>query len=73
MSKLSVTTLAYQRNPAYYGRKDLLQEVDDHLHDREGDLLIRPIALLGTGGSGKSEKRSAALVGGYKPNSVDSK
>ena len=55
MSTLSVNTLPYQRNPAFFGRKDLIEEIDEHLRARERDPLIRSVAIWGTGGIGKSQ------------------
>lgn len=55
MNKLSVNTLPYQRNPAFYGRKDLLEEIKEHLHTHEGVSSIHSLALWGTGGIGKSQ------------------
>ena len=54
MSTLSVNTLPYERNPAFFGRGDLLEEINEHLHVRERDPLIRSVAIWGTGGIGKS-------------------
>lgn len=50
-----VNTLPDQRNPAFYGRKKLLQEINGYLHAREEDPSIRSVAIWGTGGIGKSQ------------------
>ncbi|KAL9009768.1 MAG: hypothetical protein Q9173_005235 [Seirophora scorigena] len=55
MNTLLVNTLSYQHNPAFYGRKELFQEIDGHLHARQEDSLIRSVATWGTGGIGKSQ------------------
>jgi hypothetical protein len=46
-------TLPDQRNSHFYRRRDVLQKIDRHLKPREGDSLIRSVALWGTGGIGK--------------------
>ncbi|KAL8896037.1 MAG: hypothetical protein Q9207_007903 [Kuettlingeria erythrocarpa] len=55
MNTLSVNTLPHQRNPTFYGRKELIREINSYLHAREGDPLIRSVAIWGTGGIGKSQ------------------
>ena len=55
MNTLSVNTLPYQRNPAFFGRRDLLEEIGEHLQARERDTVVRSVAIRGTGGIGKSQ------------------
>ena len=55
MSALPVNTLPYQRNPAFFGRRDLLEEIDEHLRARERGTIVRSVAIWGTGGIGKSQ------------------
>ena len=55
MSTLSGNTIPYQRNPAFFGRGDLLEEIAEHLHTRERDPFIRSVAIWGTGGIGKTQ------------------
>ena len=55
MSALPVNTLPYQRNPAFFGRRDLLEEIDEHLRARERGTVVRSVAIWGTGGIGKSQ------------------
>ena len=55
MSTLSVNTLPYQRDPAFFERGDLLEEINEHLRVRERDPLTRSVAMWGTGGIGKSQ------------------
>ncbi|KAI9671547.1 MAG: hypothetical protein M1817_003599 [Caeruleum heppii] len=47
-------TLPYQRNPGFYGRLDLLQEIRHRLELQEASQ-VRSLALWGTGGIGKSQ------------------
>ena len=56
MSQISANTVPYPRNPAFYGREALLQEINRQLHARvREDPVIRSVAIWGTGGIGKTQ------------------
>ncbi len=53
--RLRVNTIPYQRNPGFFGRKNLLQEIAENLKPCERFPTIRSVAIWGTGGIGKSQ------------------
>lgn len=48
------STLPYQRNPGFFGRKRILLQISEGLESQDGSM-VRSLALWGTGGIGKSQ------------------